>query len=66
VLGPLTETTVFLTLGGETTGLAVLVNGVADPVDSGVPADCLVRGAAERGDAGRGLHRMSMREMGRR
>ena len=47
VLGALAETTVALALGGEATGLAVLVNGVADPVDAGVAADGLVRGVNE-------------------
>ena len=40
------ETAVLLALGGETAGLAVLVDGVADPVDPGVAADGLVRWAA--------------------
>ena len=45
VLGPLAQTPVALALGGETTGFAVLVDGVGDPVDAGVAADSLVLGA---------------------
>ena len=41
----LAQTPVLLALGGETSGLAVLVHGVGDPVDSGVSADSLVVGA---------------------
>lgn len=33
--------------GGETSGLSVLVDGVGDPVDSGVSSDGLVRGVDE-------------------
>lgn len=39
------ETTILLALGGETASLAVLVDGIADPVDTSVAADSLVRGA---------------------
>jgi hypothetical protein len=54
------DTTVLLSGGGETAGLAALVDGVADPVDAGVATDGLVRGvdeddlfvAAERGKKG--------------
>lgn len=42
----LAQTPVLLALGSETTGLAVLVHGVGDPVDTGVSADCLVGWAA--------------------
>jgi hypothetical protein len=45
VLGALAETAVLFALGGEATGLAVLVHGVGDPVDAGVAADGLVLGA---------------------
>jgi len=45
VLVTLSETPVPLSLGGETTGLSVLVNGVGDPVDSGITTDGLVLGA---------------------
>lgn len=45
MLGALAQTTVPLALGGEATGLAVLVHGVGDPVDAGVAADGLVLGA---------------------
>ena len=48
VLVTLSETPVPLSLGGETTGLSVLVNGVGDPVDSGITTDGLVLGAAGR------------------
>lgn len=50
VLGSFPETTILLPLSGETTSFAVFVNGVADPVDTGVAADGFVRGAkpAER------------------
>lgn len=44
VLGALSDTTVLAALGGEATSLAVLVDGVADPVDAGVTTDSLVRG----------------------
>lgn len=47
VLGALAEATVALALGGEAARLAVLVDGVADPVDAGVAADGLVRGVDE-------------------
>ncbi len=47
VLGALAETTVLLALRGKATSLAVLVDGVADPVDAGVAADGLVRGVDE-------------------
>ena len=45
VLGALAETPVPLALGGESTGLSVLVDRVGDPVDSGVSSDGLVRRA---------------------
>lgn len=45
VLGTLAETSVSLSLGGETSGLSVLVDRVGDPVDSGVSSDSLVRRA---------------------
>jgi hypothetical protein len=45
VPGSLAETSVGLALGGETSGLAVLVDGVADPVDTGITTDGLVAGA---------------------
>lgn len=58
VLGSLAETSVSLSLGGETSGLSVLVDGVGDPVDSGVSSDGLVLGAkgrtGHRGIFGRG------------
>lgn len=44
VLGALAETTVLLALGGKAARLAVLVDGVADPVDASVATDSLVRG----------------------
>lgn len=44
VLGALAQTTVLLALGGEATHLSVLVDGVGDPVDTGVSSDGLVRG----------------------
>lgn len=47
VLGSLAETTVLAALGGKTTSLAVLVDGVADPVDAGIAADSLVGGVDE-------------------
>lgn len=40
----LVETARLLASGGKTTGLAVLVDGVDDPVDAGVAADGLVLG----------------------
>lgn len=43
----LVETAGLLAGGGETAGLAVLVNGVDDPVDAGVDADGLVLGVDE-------------------
>lgn len=43
----LVETTRLLAGGGETTRLAVLVDGVDDPVDAGVLADGLVLGVDE-------------------
>lgn len=49
VLVALSETPVPLSLGGETTSLPVLVDGVGDPVDSGISSDGLVLGAADRG-----------------
>lgn len=45
VLGALAQTTVLLALGGKATHLSVLVDGVGDPVDTGVSSDGLVRGA---------------------
>lgn len=48
VLGTLAETPVLLSLGGETSGLSVLVHRVGDPVDSGVSSDGLVLRAAVR------------------
>lgn len=43
----LVETTGLLAGGGETTSLAVLVDGVDDPVDAGILADGLVLGVNE-------------------
>lgn len=43
----LVETAGFLAGGGETTGLAVLVDWVDDPVDAGIDADGLVLGVDE-------------------
>lgn len=43
----LVETTGLLAGGGEAAGLAVLVDGVDDPVDAGVDADGLVLGVDE-------------------
>ena len=43
----LSDTTVLLSSGGETTGLTTLVNGVADPVDTGITTDSLVVGVNE-------------------
>ena len=43
----LVETTGLLASGGETTSLAVLVDGVDDPVDAGIAADGLVLGVDE-------------------
>jgi len=47
VLVALPETPVPLSLGGETTSLPVLVDGVGDPVDSGISSDSLVLGVDE-------------------
>lgn len=47
VLVALSETPVPLSLGGETTSLPVLVDGVGDPVDSGISSDSLVLGAID-------------------
>ena len=44
VLVATAETTALLAGGGETTRLAVLVDGVDDPVDAGIAADGLVLG----------------------
>lgn len=44
VLVSLAQTTVLLADGGETTALAVLVDGVDDPVDAGVATDGFVLG----------------------
>ena len=43
----LVETARLLAGGGEATGLAVLVDGVDDPVDAGIAADGLVLGVDE-------------------
>lgn len=43
----LVETTGLLAGGGETAGLAMLVDGVDNPVDAGVDADSLVLGVDE-------------------
>jgi hypothetical protein len=43
----LAETARLLAGGGEAAGLAVLVDGVGDPVDAGVAADGLVLGVDE-------------------
>lgn len=43
----LAETTALLAGGGETAALAVLVDGLDDPVDAGIAADSLVRGVDE-------------------
>lgn len=51
VLGSLAETTVLLALGGETARLAVLVDGIGDPVDTGITTDGLVLGAVGLGDS---------------
>ena len=40
----LAQTTALLARGGETAALAVLVNGLDDPVDAGIAADGLVVG----------------------
>lgn len=40
-------TTRLLTDSGETTGFTALVNGVGDPVDTGIVTDSLVRGVDE-------------------
>ena len=45
VFGTFSKTTVLLAFGGETAGFTVFVDGVGDPVDSGVAADGLVLGA---------------------
>lgn len=47
VLVATAETTRLLAGGGEAAGLAVLVDGVDDPVDAGVVADGLVLGVDE-------------------
>ena len=47
VLVATAETTALLAGGGETTSLAVLVDGLDDPVDTGVTADGLVLGVDE-------------------
>jgi hypothetical protein len=47
VLVSTTKTTALLAGGGETTALAVLVNGLDDPVDTRVAADGLVLGVDE-------------------
>lgn len=41
-MAPSTETSVFLASRGKTTKLPVLVDGVADPVHSGVVSDGIV------------------------
>jgi hypothetical protein len=43
----LVETTGLLSSGGKSTGLAVLVDGLDDPVDAGVATDGLVLGVDE-------------------
>jgi hypothetical protein len=43
----LTLTTRFLTDGSETTGFTTLVNGIDDPVDTGVTTDSLMGGVDE-------------------
>jgi hypothetical protein len=43
----LAQTTALLAGSGETTALAVLVDGVDDPVDAGIAADSLVLGVDE-------------------
>ena len=43
----LAQTTALLAGGGKATGLAVLVDGVDDPVDAGIAADGLVLGVDE-------------------
>lgn len=43
----LSNTTVLLSSRGETTGLATLVDGVADPVDASIATDSLVVGVNE-------------------
>ena len=47
VLVSTTETTALLAGGGKTAALAVLVDGLDDPVDTGVTADGLVLGVDE-------------------
>ena len=47
VLVSTAETTRLLAGGGETTALAVLVDGLDDPVDAGIAADGLVLGVDE-------------------
>ncbi len=42
------DSSVGLTLCGETTSFSVFVNGVTDPVDSGVTTDGFVGGAVKR------------------
>lgn len=44
VLVTLAGTPVLLAFGGKTSGFSVLVDGVGDPVDSGITSDSLVRG----------------------
>lgn len=43
----LAQSTALLASGSETTGLAVLVDRLDDPVDAGIAADGLVRGVDE-------------------
>ena len=43
----LVQTTMLATRAGQTTGLTVLVNGIADPVDTRVTTDRLVHGVHE-------------------
>jgi len=47
VLVSLSKTTALLAGGGEATALAVLVDGLGDPVDAGITADGLVLGVDE-------------------
>jgi hypothetical protein len=47
VLVSTTKTTALLAGGGKTTALAVLVDGLDDPVDTGIAADGLVLGVDE-------------------
>lgn len=51
VLRTFSETPVLLPLGGKTSSLSVLVDGVGDPVDSGIASDGFVLGAV-RGRVG--------------